>query len=151
MSLAARSTAKPPHASSHRLRSIAEQRATPDDMLGTAFVQAVEAKVETIVQRLVPQIIDGLIKNGYRPPTPSEAYIPEKLLREHLGKRKDSPMSPQTFRADWIDTAKIIRVPVSVTGNGRDAHIWFTDVEKHFPHLVEKLQRKIIQPSHLRK
>ncbi len=149
MSLAARNTAKLPSASSPRLQAIKEQKATPDDMLGNAFVQAIEAKVESIVTQMIPNIIENLVKSGYRPPIPSQAYIAESVLREALGTRKGSPMAPATFAKQFA--GRFVRVPDDIAGDAKTKYVYFKDVEKHFPNIADKLCKHFIQPPYLRK
>ena len=151
MSLAARTTAKPPHESSPRLRAIANAKANPMERLASMLVDVFEELFEQKAADVAEATIEQLKKKGWRPPTPSQAYIAEAKLREHIGQRKGSANAPATFVKDWITSGRIVRVPQSITGNGKANHIWFKDVEKHFSHLVETLTPFIEQPPYLRK
>lgn len=149
MSLAARSTTKPPNASSHRLSSIATAKATPMERLATLLTDVFEQMFEQKAADVAEATIQQLEKKGWRAPVPSQAYIAESHLREALGTRAGSPMAPATFAKEFA--GKFVRVPASTTGNAKTRYVYFADVKKHLPHIADQLEHLIIQPQYHRK
>jgi len=122
------------------------------DVFGSTLLSGIKEVARTQVMEMIPEILDALQAQGWRPPTPSEAYVPESAVREVLGRRKGSPMAHITFRQQWLDSGKLLRVPVNVTGNSKQHYIYMRTIETTFPEpIVEKLRAHIQQPDYLRR
>lgn len=136
---------------SARLQAVAPA-ANAADIFGDTLLSGIKEIAKNQVIEMLPEILDHLQAQGWRPPTPSEAFVPESAVREVLGRRKGSPMAHVTFRQQWLDPGKLIRVPASVTGNSKQQFIYMRTIEKTFPEpIVEKLRPHIQQPEYFRK
>jgi hypothetical protein len=146
-----KNSAAGPSSSSARLYAIAEQKTTPVERLAASLAGIVSEMVQEQAEIIAAAMVEKMEKQGWKAPTPSEAYVAEAAVREALG-RRGSPMASVTFRKDWIDSGRITRVPASTTGNAKAQYIYFSDVEKHFGEkIADQLRPKIQQPEHLKR
>lgn len=147
MSLATHTTAKPPSASSPRLRAIAAQNTHPAERLANQLVAIFSEIVEQKTAAIAQATIEQLERQGWRAPTPSRAYIEETYVRCALGRRSGSTMASKTFVTQYISTGLIQRAPASLTGNHKTKYVFWKDVERILSEKkADDIRRHIIEP-----
>lgn len=112
---------------------IATRRAeAPADQNGLfeIFSEMLDRTIQHRASIIIEQTISQMEKKGWKPPTPSRAYIAEIYVREALGRRTGSPMASATFVSQYVKTGLLKRVPETVTENQKTKFVFWEDVEK---------------------
>lgn len=114
-----------PRAAVRRAATPADTRPELFNFFTEMFDKAVQARAGIIVEETIHQ----MQARGWKPPTPSRAYIAETHVREALGRRAGSPMAPQTFEIEYLKPGILRRVPATVTGNRKTKYIYWEELE----------------------
>ena len=131
-------------------RAAVRRAATPADTkpeLFNFFAKMFDEAVTERAQIIVEQTVKKMQETGWKAPTPSRAYIEESHVRAVLGKRANSPMSPATFVAEYINKGPFKRVPDTITGNRKTKFVYWKEVEDRITEKkADLIRRHIITP-----